>query len=28
LKSLLPKAEIIGCDGVWYAEGEQIKRLK
>ena len=28
LKSLLPKVEKAGCDGVWYAEGEQIKRLK
>ena len=28
LKTLLPKAEKTGCDGVWYTEGEQIKRLK
>ncbi|MGP1416670.1 hypothetical protein [Prevotella fusca] len=28
LKSLLPKAEKAGCDGVWYAEGEQVKRIK
>ena len=28
LKSLLPKAEIAGCDGVWYAEDEQVKRIK
>ena len=28
LKSLLPKAEEAGCDGVWYAEGEQVKRIK
>ena len=28
LKSLLPKAEKAGCDGVWYADGEQVKRIK
>lgn len=28
LKSLLPKAEKAGCDGVWYAEGDQVKRIK
>ena len=28
LKSLLLKAEKAGCDGVWYAEGEQVKRIK
>ena len=28
LKSLLPKAEEAGCDGVWYAEDEQVKRIK
>ena len=28
LKSLLPKAEKAGCDGVWYAEDEQVKRIK
>lgn len=28
LKSLLPKAEKAGCDAVWYAEGEQVKRIK
>ena len=28
LKSLLLKAEKAGCDGVWYAEDEQVKRIK
>ena len=28
LKSLLPKAEKAGCDGVWFAEGDQVKRIK
>ena len=28
LKSLLPKAEKAGCDGVWYAEDDQVKRIK
>ena len=28
LKSLLLKAEKAGCDGVWYAEGDQVKRIK
>jgi len=25
---LLLKAEKAGCDGVWYAEGDQVKRIK
>ena len=28
LKSLLLKAEKAGCDGVWFAEGDQVKRIK
>lgn len=28
LKSLLSKAAKAGCDGVWYAEDKQIKRIK
>lgn len=28
LNSLLLKAEKAGCDGVWYAEGEQVKCIK
>ena len=28
LKSLLPKAEKADCDGIWYADGEQVKRIK
>ena len=28
LKSLLLKAEKANCDGVWYAEGDQVKRIK
>jgi hypothetical protein len=28
LKALLLKAEKAGCDGVWYAEGDQVKRIK
>ena len=28
LKSLLLKAEKASCDGVWYAEDEQVKRIK
>ena len=28
LKSLFLKAEKAGCDGVWYAEDDQVKRIK
>ena len=28
LKSLLLKAEKAGCDGVWYVEDDQVKRIK
>ena len=28
LKSLLPKAEKANCDGVWYVEDDQVKRIK
>lgn len=28
LNSLLLKAEKANCDGVWYADGEQVKRIK
>lgn len=28
LKALLLKAEKAGCDGVWYAEDDQVKRIK
>ncbi len=28
LKSLLLKAEKAGCDGVWYAEDEQVIRIR
>jgi len=28
LKSLFLKAEKAGCDGVWYTEGDQVKRIK
>ena len=28
LKALLLKAEKAGCYGVWYAEGDQVKRIK
>lgn len=28
LKSLLLKAEKAGCDGVWFTEGDQVKRIK
>ena len=28
LESLLPKAEKAGCDGVWYAEDDTVKRIR
>lgn len=28
LESLLPKAEQVGCDAVWYVEDDRVKRIK